>query len=57
MKANILHVGAVCLSLFMGLGIARAEMAWVGIELQRGAHGGVGVRGVVPGAPASMTNP
>lgn len=61
MKANILHVvislavGFACL--FSGLRAqAQAPRTWVGLELEAGRHGGVGIRGVVPGSPAAMTD-
>jgi cytochrome c biogenesis protein CcmG, thiol:disulfide interchange protein DsbE len=62
MKANILHV--VLLGFCLGLcsfSALRAEAqfsppTWVGIELELGRHGGVGVRAVVPGSPAAATD-
>jgi thiol-disulfide isomerase/thioredoxin len=67
MKANILHVVPqpqlrrlaiviTALCVFSGLSIAQAPSSWVGIELEEGRHGGVGVHGVVPGSPAAATD-
>ncbi len=40
---------------FSGLRVDAAPRTWVGIELERGHNGGVGIRGVVPGSPAAST--
>ncbi len=55
MKASILHVGVIILSVCAPLrGHAQAR-AWVGILLGEGKQGGVKVEGIVPDSPASRT--
>ena len=56
MKANILHVGVLFLCFIQGFAVSAAPSTWVGIELERGRQGGVGIRGVVPGSPAAATD-
>src|SRR5205085_2409047 len=48
--------GALLLCIFSSLHVHAAPGTWVGIELERGKHGGVGIRGTVPGSPAAMTD-
>ena len=56
MKASILHVGVLFLSVCAPLrGHAQAR-AWVGILLGEGKQGGVKVDGIVPESPASHTS-
>ncbi len=58
MKASILHVVAIVLSIFVWLSPVSAQQpaGWVGIELARGLHGGVLIHGVVPDSPAAGTS-